>query len=1162
VATSLLLQKWGICFIGEPTSNQFWFSGATKKPKREERMKHKRHCLVGVVLMLAVIFCGPQLFAQSQTTGDVTGVVTDQSGASVPDAKVALKDNSKGSIQDTQANKDGVYHFYLLTPGSYTVTVTAASFQPLSRTVSVNLGQVETVNLVLSVATANTTVVVTEEAPLIQTSDGNLSSTVGQQQISETPNPGNDLSAIAQLAPGSVMNTNAGGGLGNFSSYGISASSNLFTLDGMDDNDPFLNLNNSGATNLALGTNEIQEATIVSTGYSAQYGGLAGANINYVTKSGGNDFHGNAVYYWNGSSMNAQDWFLAGQPKTFSNANQWAGSLGGPIKKDKLFFFFNTEGLRVILPTVFPETFVPTQDFETATIANLTARGLTASIPFYNQMFGLYNAASAGRTPAGPAIACPAGISTPSGDCTFGFNSGASNLTHEAQYMGRVDYNLGQNDRAFVRVAYDKGVQASITDPISPLFNIASTQPQWSAQFNETHTFGPATSNQFIASLLWYSAIFGVANPTATSAAFPTTILLADASLTNLGGICCGGIGNSNFPQGRNVTQYQFSDDVSHTTGNHTLSFGAKFRRDDVSDHDFAVNTTGLVTVFSLLDFFNGEGTQTNLKQAFPTSPVQPIALYSLAFYAQDQWRVKPNLTLTLALRAEHQSNPVCQSDCISRFDGPFIGGDHDPDTPYNQVLQTGLHRMLEGLDNILWQPRIAVAWQPFGVQHNTVVRAGVGIFNDAFPGVLVDGFAGNTPAVNTFVTNGSPISPAETVGGNLFTAAAASNQAFLNGFATGQTFNQIAAEVPNFAPPALFTADRHTKIAQYQKWNLQIEHGFGVNTSVSVGYVGNHGIHEIIQNNGINGFCDPTAGSAPCNGVPFAGLPTSVPDPAFGLVTQYQTGGISNYNGVTVSATHRFNGMLHGVVGINYTYGHALDFASNGGITNIPFSFFNSIAAPQDPNNPRGSYGPADYDVRHTVNANYVLQLPIRRALGGHGWAPLVDGWQVSGTVFYHTGLPFTVFDGATTGGLLASNYQPFIIPALTHPINTNCGASATRTPCFTAADFVTSGAETGFSTGLRNLFRGPGYADTDFTVMKNTTIPHWERGKLGIGLQFYNLFNHPNFFTPNNDASANNTAFGLIQSAASGPTSILGAGLGGDSSPRIIQLKAQVSF
>jgi outer membrane receptor protein involved in Fe transport len=1129
------------------------------------KMNHKRFCVLGILLMLAAIFAAPQLFAQSQTTGDVTGVVSDQSGGSVPDAKVDLKDLSKGSVQVTQTNKDGVYHFYLLTPGPYSVTVSAPNFQALTRLVTVDLGQIETLNLALNVAAANTTVTVTEEAPLVQTADGNVSTTIGQQQISEVPNPGNDLSAIAQLAPGSVMNTNAGGGLGNFSSFGVSASSNLFTLDGMDDNDPFLNLNNSGATNLALGTNEIQEATIVSTGYSAQYGGLAGANINYVTKSGGNNFHGNAVYYWNGRAMNAQDWFLAGQPKTFSNANQWAGSLGGPIKKDKAFFFFNTEGLRVILPTVFPETLVPTTEFETATIANLTAKGLTASIPFYNQMFGLFNAAAAGKTPDGAPNACPAGITTSTGFCTFGFNSGASNLTHEAQYMGRVDYNLGQNDRAFVRVAYDKGVQASITDPISPLFNVGSTQPQWSAQFNETHTFGASTSNQFIASLLWYSAIFGVANPAATAAAFPTTITFNDGSLTNLGGICCGGLGNSNFPQGRNVTQYQFSDDVSHTTGNHTLSFGAKFRRDDVSDHDFAVGQTGLIGVSSLQDFFNGEGPQTNLGITFPSASNQPIALYSLAFYAQDQWRVKPNLTLTLALRAEHQSNPVCQTNCIARFDGPFVGGDHDPSVPYNQVIQTGLHRMLEGLDNILWQPRIGIAWQPFGTQRNTVVRGGVGLFNDAFPGVLVDGFAGNAVAVNTFVASGAPISPAETVGGNLFSAAAADNAAFLAGFANGLNFNQISAAVPGFTPPSLFTADRHTHIAQYQKWNLQIEQGFGANTSVSVGYVGNHGIHEIIQNNGLNGFCDPTSGNPDCPGVPFIGLPTAAPDPAFGTVTQYQSGGISNYNGLAVSAKHRFTGVVKGVVGFNYTYGHAQDLASNGGITNIPFSFANSFATPQDPNNPRGSYGPADYDVRHTVNANYVLLLPIRRALMGHGWAPLVDGWQVSGTVFYHTGMPFTVFDGPATGALRANNYGSFIYPQIVGSVNTNCGASATTVPCFGTDNFVPSGSEGSFSTGLRNRFRGPGYADSDFTVMKNTAIPHWEGGKFGIGFQFYNLFNHPNFFTPTNGlapASASNPFFGLITSAVSAPTSILGAGLGGDSSPRIIQLKAQVSF
>jgi hypothetical protein len=1130
-------------------------------------MKNKKSLWRTILLMLVALGMGAGLRAQSQTSGDVTGSVADQSGGTVPDAKVTLKDNSKGAMQQTETNKDGVYHFYLLLPGSYTVTVSSPNFQSTSRPVTVSLGQIQSLNFVLNVATANTTVTVTEEAPLLQTADGNVSTTIGQQAISETPNPGNDLTAIAQLAPGSVMNTNAGGGLGNFSSYGVSASSNLFTLDGMDDNDPFLNLNNSGATNLALGTNEIQEATIVATGYSAQYGGLAGANVNYVTKSGGNDFHGNAVYYWNGSSFNAQDWFLAGQPKTFSNANQWAGSLGGPIKKDKLFFFFNTEGLRVILPTVFPETLVPTQAFESATIANLTAKGLTASIPFYNQTFGLYNAAAANR-PVAETKACPADLAglVAGGQCTQGFNSGASNLTHEAQYMGRVDWNVGQNDRAFVRVAYDKGVQASITDPITPLFNIGSTQPQWSAQFNETHTFGTATSNQFIASLLWYSAIFGVSNPAATNAAFPTTLTFADGSLTTLGGTTggLGGIGNSIFPQGRNVTQYQFGDDVSHTVGNHTLSFGAKFRRDDVSDHDFGLGTNGLVTANSLEDYFNGGGPNTTLLLPFPTNLVQPIALYSLAFYGQDQWRVKPNLTLTLALRAEHQSNPVCQTNCISRFDGPFIGGDHDPDTPYNQLITTGLHRMLEGLDNILWQPRFAVAWQPFGTQHNTVVRAGVGLFNDEFPGVLVDGFAGNSPSVNTFITNGEPISPAETVGGNLFSAASIDNQAFLAGFKNGSNFNQIAVEVPNFAPPALFAADRHTHIAQYQKWNLQIQQGFGSNTSVSVGYVGNHGVHEIIQNGGLNAFCDPTNLDGPCPGTPFVGLPTAAPAPAFGVVTQYQTEGVSNYNGVTVSANHRFTGVLKGEAGINYTYGHALDLASNGGITNIPFSFSNALAIPQDPNNPRGSYGPADYDVRHTVNANYVLQLPIRRMLGGHGFAALVDGWQVAGTVFYHTGLPFTVIDGQESGALAANNYPGTIYPEIIGPVNTNCTSAATTTPCFTNASFVPAGSERSFSTGLRNRFRGPGYSDADFNVSKSTSIPHWERGKLGIGFQFYNVFNHPNFFTPTNvlNPAGTQSQFGLITSAASGPTSILGSGLGGDSSPRIIQLKAQISF
>src|SRR6202046_3139550 len=363
-------------------------------------MNLKRWVLLNFALWFAVAFSVSGLSAQTQTTGEITGVVTDQSGAAVPSAKITLKDNSKGTTVTTETNKDGVYHFQLLIPSNYTVSATSSGFQEAKRTVDVALGQVTSADIQLTIGSASVTVTVeAQNQPLLQTENGNVATTFNQQQLSETPNPGNDLTAIVQTAPGVVMNT--AGGLGNFSDHGVGAASNLFTLNGMDDNDPFLNLNSSGATNLLLGSNEIQESTIVSSGYSAEFGSLAGANVNYVTKSGSNQFHGNAIYYWNGSAFNANDWFLnhAGDPKNFSNAHQWAASIGGPIKKDKAFFFFNTEGLRVILPTVFPTSLVPTQEFETATIATLTAKGLTSSIPFYNQMFGLYNAAAVGKTP-------------------------------------------------------------------------------------------------------------------------------------------------------------------------------------------------------------------------------------------------------------------------------------------------------------------------------------------------------------------------------------------------------------------------------------------------------------------------------------------------------------------------------------------------------------------------------------------------------------------------------------------------------------------------------------------------------------------------------------------------------------------------------------------
>jgi Carboxypeptidase regulatory-like domain len=1134
-------------------------------------MNWKRFLAVAFALLAALSIGSGRLAAQTSTTGDVTGVVTDPSGSVVPNAKVALKDETKGSTQETTTNAQGTYRFYLLAPGPYTVSVTATGFETTSRRVDVAVGQIGSVPFQLTLGASTSSVTVTEAAPLLQTDNGDTSTTLNQQQISQVPNPGNDLTYIAQLAPGVVMNTQ--GGMGNVEAFGLPTTSNLFTMNGMDDNDPFLNVNNSGATNLLLGSNEIQEADVVTNGFSGAYGTFAGINVNYVTKSGGNDFHGNLVYYWTGRAMDANDWFnkAEGNERPFNNANQWAASLGGPIKKDKLFFFLNTEGLRVLIP-VPSEVTVPTTQFEAATLTNLTNSGLASSVPFYQNMFNLYNAIpgyanatpisgpNCGGTQQGLGNPIPTGL-----QCTSSLLETPINFAPEWQLAGRADWNIGVNDRAFVRVQYDKGVQPSVTDPISPVFNITSDQPEWQTQINETHTFSPTLVNQLIVAGTWYSAIFQSPDQSAALAAFPGTLELGDGSLTNIGGA----IGFV-FPQGRNVTQFQVGDDVSKTLGNHTVKFGFKFHRNWVSDHDGGFFTTPLLVPFSLTDFYNG-GSGAELEQAFSQVQNIPIRINNLGFYVQDEWRMKPNFSVTASLRLEHNSNPSCVTDCFSTFAGGYDQALADQGDPYNTLIQTGRSQAVYNYQGLEWQPRISFAWQPFGLsgsgfKSNFVVRGGVGIFNDIFPGQISDNMSQNPPLYNQFVVAGDAVNGSCAGGylspnqpGNLYDCVNAANTAFNTAFTGGS--NSVAA------PPNIVTAAHTIDAAQYQKWNLEIQKQFGANTSFSIGYNGNHGIHEPVVNSGLNAYG-------------FGSLPAVIPQNQFAEITLVQSEAVSNYNGLTATFQRRFSGMGGGVLQVNYTYSHALDEISNGGFN----SFSGANLAPEDPYDLSQNYGPADYDVRHNINANYVWQVPIRRMLGGHGWAPLVDGWQVSGTAFYRTGLPYSITDGLESSTLNNSNnYFAAIRPDPLEPVSIGCNPRAsaftngTPVPCYTASaagpspapactivtqgQFGIPGCETAFGAqGLRNKFRGPQYVNTDFTIFKNTTIPHWERGKLGIGFQFFNLFNHPNFNFPTSDTSS--SLFGQTTSLVSPPTSILGSFLGGDASPRLIQVKASVTF
>src|SRR5579859_5733395 len=294
-----------------------------------------RYLLLCAFTCLLVALSTRVAVAQSLTSGDIAGIVTDPSGAAISNAQVSLKNNATGATQTHTTNDQGAYRFSLLSPGAYAISVSASNFKVSQQAASVAVGQTTTLNIQVQLASATQTVEVTGSGDVVQTDNADLTTSFSAQQIAEVPNPGNDLSYIVQTSPGAVMNTQ--GGYGNSATFGLPATSNLFTVDGMDENDPFLNLNNSGATNLLLGQNDIDQATVVNNGYSGQYGGLAGANVNYITKSGSDKFHGNAIYWWNGRTMNANNYFLnrGGLPRSFDNVNEWAASLGGPIRKDK-----------------------------------------------------------------------------------------------------------------------------------------------------------------------------------------------------------------------------------------------------------------------------------------------------------------------------------------------------------------------------------------------------------------------------------------------------------------------------------------------------------------------------------------------------------------------------------------------------------------------------------------------------------------------------------------------------------------------------------------------------------------------------------------------------------------------------------------------------------
>ncbi len=1149
---------------------------------------------LALILPVLISLFPSQARAQGETTSAIAGEVMDASDAVVPGAIVAVTNHETGLKRSAYTDNAGRFNFPQLKPGTYSVKVQAEGFEPQQNdNVSSGLGQKQIVNFTLKIARSNEVVVVNSEAPLINPADANTSTTLSAPALEDLPNPGGDLTYPLQFSPGALINTAGSGndfvggsnGYGNVEFNGLPALSNGYIVDGLETNDPLTNLNSGLSTNLVLGLNSISEVTVNTLSYSVDQGRYGASQINYVTKSGTNQFHGNLYELWNGSLLNAADYFTNATPgnhKPRSTVNHFGGSLGGPIAHDKLFFFFDSEWVRIALPIVTP-TIVPNAAFQqyvlqqlplgyTDPVTGLSYPAAPQLVPFYQQMFSLYGDTSGTPTAL---LGCPI-----TAGCANRQSVSHSSDDHEQVQTARVDYNINSRDSAWFRFQADTGLQAAWTDPINPLFDAISPQPLYSFAAGHAHVFSQNLVNYFNPAFSWYESLFGPNNFQKTLSAFPIVFQGSGANpFTPIGGL------DNTWVQGRRASRFFINDNLAWSRGAHELRFGTNTRIFRLNDYDFGEGTVPTVTYANLQQFIYGVANTAS--KTFPSNANEPFNFLNLDVYAQDTWKVTRKLTWTFGLRDTFNSNPLNPHDQVARLRGSFSSISHDVNQPLNAAIQTHLGNLFSSTPLAILQPRTAIAWQ---FEPKSVLRTGFGIFSDILPGTVADLIGDNPPydktfqggALGTVGTAGSAgcntlfgctaIAPG--VPNSAIDATVAANQIFTVEFPQGQpSCASPQAKPTSCLPPVAITAipDGKLHAPYFMEWSLGMEHQFGTTASLQAQYVGTRAVNQpySTQVNGYETVCQSC----------FAPFPYMRPtDPRFGAVTQFSTGANSHYNGLQLTAMKRLG---HGLQGqINYPRSRCLDTVSNGGF--LPFSA-GGVLSPL-PGELARDYGPCDYDIRHNLNGQYVYQLPVK--VRNHSLGYALNGWQISGTAFWHSGVPFSVLStpySAGGNGIVQGSGPEFasivagVPPYEHHPIPgvTQAGTLQWLNPdAFVSTVDPSTGQCYGgdspqncqFGNLRRNSLRGPDFLWSDFYLTK--WFPLTEHVKLRFEGQFFNVFNHPNFGLPSvvqagiPSEPSSQTGFGALTYTTSPPTGLLGVGLGGDSTPRMIAFQARLEF
>jgi outer membrane receptor protein involved in Fe transport len=1088
------------------------------QPKTSVTGKLLKH----VIAVLVVALLLSSVLSAQSFRGSIRGKVADPLGGLVAGAKVTAKNSATGLVREVLTGADGGYTLAELPAGEYVVTAESSGLSPVAQNVMVSVGLDTTANFDLTKVQQNLEKInVVAEAPVVENTRDVLGEVVDRKLVIELPLNGRDFGKLVALVPGATVEPSGvaaiQSGFGQFSINGNRDRSNNYTLDGTDNNDPFFNnsaLNQTGiggAPASLLPIDAIDEFNLQSQ-FPAEYGRNSGSVINVITRSGTNQFHGSVFEFLRNDVLDARNYFnRSPATKSAFRNNQFGGSIGGPILRDKTFFFGAYEGQRERVGSDFSLQ-VPTPAQISAAQAIAVANGVTPS-PALTAILNFFPK--------------PTGFNGQAGTVP----SSVKDKNSVDSLIAKVDHQLSESEQVSARYAFASSQQ------VFPLGNLGTLSASRLSQFAQQSparvqvvsasllsTLGPTKVNEVRFGYSRYRTSF-----TSTDAAFDPTTLGINFGTGKLGlpEIDFGGIFDNlgatafSIPRGRTSQSFQILDNFTWSVGRHTIKFGGEYRRAIVDSFNDNLERGGIVfgtdngfsndpgtdilaayylgfDSFTLADSGNTQRTTTN---------------NGLAFFVQDDFRVRPNFTLNLGMRWEY-FGPISEAHNILAN----LGTDGNLAMVGSDGVKGAYQRDLNNFG-----PRLGFAWN---VHSNTVVRGSYGIFYDYIPQDLMIANFTNDAGLVTPPIGPRPVQPLNF------------NSDAFSGATAGPVFT------PGAPPFDIFFTPRNLATPYTQSWNLNVEHELVKNIGLQLGYVGSKGTRLVRLRD---------ANQADALG--------NRPNPNYGFMDEFATISGSTYH--ALQGTLRIKGS-HGVSGFaGYTWSKSLDDASDG----IDFNSA-TVALPQDSNNLRAEHGPSNFDTRHRFTAAFTYQLP-------HLLGPkrLAEGWQVNTIFSAQSGRPIPIVSSNDTSGVgfptpANSHQRPNLVPGV-NPINSNWESAPDSIGYLNPLAFAQPPDPAGLAGSFGNLGRnaiyGPHFWNVDFSLAKNTQIR--EKLNLQFRAEFFNIFNHPNFALPGwfvspgiqSDGTVSPSPTGLITQTPDQAQTNPGLGGGG---PRVVQLGLKLIF